>query len=219
MASSGFIFPLDTVEGFTPVGTKARPSSLGVSLAMQNMQTIGRVLDVLTLILVLSLITTTIGAFLFKWNWFLETISYRFLIPIFAQMLVMWFVHRSWRRNLRNPWTLLNLMLVFWTLYLLAMSIWLAVDILAICPQDKPNYCTNTVDETIETGFWVYSVGFWVSTVGFFIELGLMASATRNAYRLTNFDGLSNEAAEKLLMEATMKQSNIIKSIGSSVIH
>jgi hypothetical protein len=208
---------LNTRIGINPPTTATTAdTSLGVATALNGMKRVGTGMEVVTTLIAFSHCGMLVGALLFEWTWFQSWHTYRFLIPLLLDVLILKFVHSCWMHNLSNIFTLHNLILVIWLLGLWAMTIWALVDVFWFCPTEKPNYCTDMVDSTIEPGFWVYCAFLWFTTLLYTVEIALMAMAARYTRRLSQIMSMTEGDLQAMLLDALRgKTTSYVRGIGS----
>lgn len=218
--SKPFYFPIEMpVLGNPLISNGLTPSTdveLRITQSLTGLRSIGKAMEAITTLIAFSHSGLIVGALFFEWTWFASWETYRFLIPLALDAIILKFVHSCWMRNLTNIYTLHNLVLVIWLLGLFALSIWAVVDVTWFCGSQLPDFCTNMVDSTIETGYWIYTAFLWFTTILYLIETAFMAMAARHTRGIKQILGMTDGDLQALLAKALRGETtSYVHSIGS----
>jgi hypothetical protein len=212
--------PFISASGLTPgAGHAGIPGSgvteLGINQGLNGLHSMRTAVTFLTTIIAIGVAMMIIALPLMEWTWFSSWQTYRFLIPAVLGALILPFVLYAAARNLTRVYTFHLIVIGVWFLILLALTIWSLVDLFWACPTNLEDFCTNTIDPTIEIGYWFFSISVWLQTVLYIGELIVMGTARKHATRLRVIFGLPEHALAVMMLDNVPGGvSRYVKGIG-----
>jgi hypothetical protein len=102
-----------------------------------------------------------------------------------------------------------------WALLQLLYGIWLSVEAFWWCPSHLYDYCTNTVVDTLTTGYWIFIISNWALILAaFWVYFIVRASAKWVAVATNLYSGLTEGELQAQQIELARGHRSNLRSIG-----